>query len=1290
MNYATEKNNLVESRKRVDKLSLYLSNGDEIFKDLMSNKIFYNKLYQTIGGGLQSNKNKLLLLFSSKKDKKLKAEKKLIINSGLFSEFYYFSRYPDIWKARVDPLIHYCHVGWKEDRKPSSKFDSVVYKNKHPEVARENINPLLHYIRSKNDKSTVVTTKIDNSSKKSHLKFDTEYYLKNNPDVAKNGINPYKHFTDIGWKERRDPNIHFSVDFYIKTNPDVKRAGINPFFHYVSKGYAENRLPKLTEKIRSIQPLNSSPSILFVGHSGAQGGAEVVLLDIIQWYAKNTNYKISVILLSPGILAGHFMHYGKVLTLNSADELTSQESAVFLDFHYNLIYLNTVVSGDFAPIYKKKYAKLDIPIVLHVHEMKNIIDINKNSFDAIVDDVDLFLAASTRVKEDLVSYYNVSPKKISVHHSFVQNNATNANKLSRQVSEAREYFQLNDDDFVIMGSGTANWRKAPDLFVETLVKIIKQCRGKNIVGIWMGAGEELEALKIEVSRQGLTDNIRFTGFLTNASKLVAAADIFFLSSREDPFPLVCLEAAQYSIPSICFQPATGMVEFIKEDAGLAIAEIDTDRAASEIVNLMKDEARREQLGFVARKRFMTQYSSESQIQTIFHQLKQCYSFKPSVTTIIPNYNHATYLKERIDSVVQQSFYDQEILILDDASIDNSLAVIARYKNDPRITLMTNKKSSGSPFKQWQKGIMKAKADCIWIAESDDTASENLLSTLLSAFKDKNLVLSYCKSEIIDEKGKLIPNALTPYMQRAHPTKFNAPYSMEGNKEVEQNFAVACTIVNASSVVFRKNAVCDSLNQAMKFKMCGDWFIYLHALYNGRIAYSTEATNYFRRHQSSTVHKVEGTELYFKERFTISKEVLRKFNITENVFNKMLQEVDSEWERFKHIDKEQSYETLFDKAQLQDSFKKNTVTPLIIGFYVHGFLFSKGGIERLAADLANYLSSRGHKIIIYCRVSNRSKAIYDVNKEVSIVPIFDESKANRKAATKRLREELKNTKLDVFVPMLSEWIFSPVIEAASKLGFPIIASEHNNPEVIENQWWSHKERVEAFEQVDTIHLLRENYKDSLPQHLQKNIRIIQNGSYLGRWTTKKNNKTYKRLISVGRLAPQKRFDRLIHAFALVAEKIDKDWQLDIYGEGPDQKELQHLIDFYELNGRIVLKGNNNHIEREYFSSDLFVLPSAFEGDPVVLVEAKMFGLPCIGYADCPGTNEAIHDHIDGLLVETDEDGRHLASAMIELINNNEQRKQFGLAAKRDSERLSMNIIAQQWEQLLVNACSSLKK
>ena len=103
----------------------------------------------------------------------------------------------------------------------------------------------------------------------------------------------------------------------------------------------------------------------------------------------------------------------------------------------------------------------------------------------------------------------------------------------------------------------------------------------------------------------------------------------------------------------------------------------------------------------------------------------------TVSAIIPNYNHATFLKQRIDSVLNQSLSVYEVIILDDCSTDKSLDVINEYINHPLVRhVIINEKNSGSPFLQWQKGIDLAKGDWIWIAESDDYADINFLLKMM--------------------------------------------------------------------------------------------------------------------------------------------------------------------------------------------------------------------------------------------------------------------------------------------------------------------------------------------------------------------------------------------------------------------------------------------------------------------------------------------------------------------------------------------------------------------------------
>lgn len=82
---------------------------------------------------------------------------------------------------------------------------------------------------------------------------------------------------------------------------------------------------------------------------------------------------------------------------------------------------------------------------------------------------------------------------------------------------------------------------------------------------------------------------------------------------------------------------------------------------------------------------------------------------PLVSVIVPNYNHAQYLEQRLDTVFNQTYQNFEVIILDDKSTDNSLEVINRYKDNPHLSqIVVNEQNTGSPFKQWDKGINLAK------------------------------------------------------------------------------------------------------------------------------------------------------------------------------------------------------------------------------------------------------------------------------------------------------------------------------------------------------------------------------------------------------------------------------------------------------------------------------------------------------------------------------------------------------------------------------------------------------
>lgn len=222
-----------------------------------------------------------------------------------------------------------------------------------------------------------------------------------------------------------------------------------------------------------------------------------------------------------------------------------------------------------------------------------------------------------------------------------------------------------------------------------------------------------------------------------------------------------------------------------------------------------------------------------------------------VSIIVPNYNHEQYLRKRLDSIFNQSYQDFEVILLDDASTDNSVEILTEYASNPKVShFEINEQNSGGPFGQWKKGIELAIGDYIWIAESDDWAELNFLEKVYQFISHNKLSLVFTNSRIVDENDK--PNGKeTNGWSHAH-VNGNILYgtsTADGTLFTEKYMMIKNTIPNASSVIFRRDNV-DMNLVAFNMKMAGDWLFWISICCNHQIGYIDEALNNFRKHSGN--------------------------------------------------------------------------------------------------------------------------------------------------------------------------------------------------------------------------------------------------------------------------------------------------------------------------------------------------------------------------------------------------------------------------------------------------------
>lgn len=223
---------------------------------------------------------------------------------------------------------------------------------------------------------------------------------------------------------------------------------------------------------------------------------------------------------------------------------------------------------------------------------------------------------------------------------------------------------------------------------------------------------------------------------------------------------------------------------------------------------------------------------------------------PRVSIIVPNYNHAAYLDRRIGSVLNQTYRDTEVLLLDDASTDNSREIITRYESDPRVRVILNETNSGSVFEQWNRGMHEAQGEFIWIAESDDCADIRLVETLVGKLDEHpSAGIACCQTWLIDEEdNKLRVSEEDP--RRLGGDRWKQDFFNGGHDECLQYLLFACTIINAGSALFRRS-IAEQVGCAdNNWRVSGDWVFYLKLMMVSDVVYVAKPYNYLRLHPGS--------------------------------------------------------------------------------------------------------------------------------------------------------------------------------------------------------------------------------------------------------------------------------------------------------------------------------------------------------------------------------------------------------------------------------------------------------
>lgn len=584
------------------------------------------------------------------------------------------------------------------------------------------------------------------------------------------------------------------------------------------------------------------PRIVVVSHDAHPHGAQYLALAMVREFV-SLGFDIDMIVLGDGPMLPRFAEVATVhriaLDTEPANWVLAKLQA--MQRGADVAIVNTAVSGLIVPILKEAGFRT----VALVHELPGVLQqyhLEKHAA-AINRYADIVVFAAPMVQSGFEQFLGEPLGKAVIRPQGL----VRKNPFKHRAEEARrlvcEQHGLAPDTRYVLAVAFVDHRKGPDIFIDMAQEVLRT--HPDTAFIWVGhfdAGMEEEIASI-LDKRKLTERVKFVGFVQEPMAYYAGASAYALTSREDPFPNVVLESAEVGVPVVAFQGATGAADFILEHGGLLAENLDSKDFAAKVRDVLNGPAQPNVDGVGSMRQYLL-------------DLLHYATGLQRVSVVVPNYNYAHHLMQRLNSIADQTWPIYELVVLDDASTDGSAGIVDTFlaeRSELDGELIVNEQNSGSVFRQWAKGIARCRGDVVWIAEADDFAAPDFLKELVPAFNDASVVIAYSQSRQVDGAGFALAEDYTAYT-RDISNKWSADYVRNGSDEISEAMAVKNTIPNVSAAIFRRTAlnrvVADLGEELFSYRVAGDWLVYLRVLLQGKIRFSAKRLNSHRRHASS--------------------------------------------------------------------------------------------------------------------------------------------------------------------------------------------------------------------------------------------------------------------------------------------------------------------------------------------------------------------------------------------------------------------------------------------------------
>lgn len=598
------------------------------------------------------------------------------------------------------------------------------------------------------------------------------------------------------------------------------------------------------------ETVDNTRRIIYVSHDACYNGAQLLSLNIIEQLTKVFHYHVVVILLRGGKLFPQFKEFASdFICLEQEKDPDAALMNLLKQVKCKIAMCNTVMTGDILKILTQQ----GIRCISMIHEMEHTINAyqGKSKLIKISEYAEKVVFASEYVLKSAEQVYAIPQEKvvISPQGCYKSNPYGTHNDTNRK--EVRQKFGLSADTRIVLGVGFGDARKGIDLFVRTAIQVCES--NQDIAFIWLGETDPAYKEKTEqlLSQCSCRDRIVFADATDDVFYYYSAVDLFVLTSREDPFPTVVMEAMMAGLPVVAFQGGGGYVEIITSQTGALVKMESWEDMAQEVCRLLSTPQKAAEMGLCAHRYAVEKFGFLSYIYELLSLLEEKYR---KISVVIPNYNYERYLTDRIDSVLRQDYPIYEVILLDDCSKDHSVDIMEQYErfNSAQIKVYKNVHNSGNVFNQWEKGCHLATGEYIWIAEADDLSEPDFLSSIMNKMAlDSSIILGYSQSYMMDENGCVTADNYFCYTDDIDDRIWRSDYVRDAGEEIAKRMAAKNTIPNVSAVVFKNRDFHDMFVEAKKFHVAGDWAFYVKLMESGgKVAFIAKSLNYHRRHSNS--------------------------------------------------------------------------------------------------------------------------------------------------------------------------------------------------------------------------------------------------------------------------------------------------------------------------------------------------------------------------------------------------------------------------------------------------------